>query len=326
MKLKTKRQRGIALITILMILAIMVTIATTMTGRMTSSLLRTEGLNFSQKVYWYGQASVEFSRMILNNDLADSDIISLDQIWATPDMVFPVDEGTISGSLKDYRSCFNVNALAVADKDGVRALPVVQFQTLLEALDVEEYIAEVIAESTRDWIDENDAEDASQGGEDRVYEARSVSYLTANNLMVDISELRAVQGVTGKIFERIKPYLCALPVSEQLINVNTVTVEQSDILYALFKPELSFTEEEFADLLQDRPTSGWESTAKFLESDLFSGRSVPEEIKAQLSVTSEFFELYGVAEFQQRLMALKLLFKIENKKATTIRFQYAGIE
>ncbi len=38
------KQRGIALITILMILAIMVTIASTMTGRMTSSLLRTEGL------------------------------------------------------------------------------------------------------------------------------------------------------------------------------------------------------------------------------------------------------------------------------------------
>ena len=131
--LKHRKKRGIALITILMILAIMVTVATTMTGRMTSSLLRTEGLNFSQKVYWYGQASVELSRMILNNDFEDSDVISLDQIWATPDLIFPVDEGTISGSLKDRRSCFNVNAIGVADKDDVRALPVQQFQALLEA-------------------------------------------------------------------------------------------------------------------------------------------------------------------------------------------------
>ncbi|WP_413700717.1 hypothetical protein ACLKMH_02330 [Psychromonas sp. KJ10-10] len=52
-----KKQRGIALITVLMILAIMVTIATTMTGRLTLSLKRTEGLLFSQSVYWYGQVT-----------------------------------------------------------------------------------------------------------------------------------------------------------------------------------------------------------------------------------------------------------------------------
>ena len=324
--LKHRKKRGIALITILMILAIMVTVATTMTGRMTSSLLRTEGLNFSQKVYWYGQASVELSRMILNNDFEDSDVISLDQIWATPDLIFPVDEGTISGSLKDRRSCFNVNAIGVADKDDVRALPVQQFQALLEAVDIEEYTAEVISESTRDWIDENDTEDAAQGAEDRIYEARSVAYLTANNLMVDISELRAVEGVTGKIFERIKPYLCALPVSDQLINVNTVAIEQSDILYALFKPKYEFSQEDFETLLEDRPSNGWSSVDDFLATGVLSGEKISSEIKEQLSITSDFFELYGIAEFEQRLMALKVLFEIEDKKAIAIRFQYAGVE
>ena len=54
-----KKQTCIALITVLMILAIMVTIASTMTARMTSSLLRTEGLNYSEKIYWYGQATIE---------------------------------------------------------------------------------------------------------------------------------------------------------------------------------------------------------------------------------------------------------------------------
>ena len=323
---KYHKQSGVALITVLMILAIMVTIATTMTARMTSSLLRTEGLSFSQKVYWYGQASVEFSRMILNQDFADSSVVSLDQIWATPEMVFPVDGGSIAGSLKDYRSCFNVNAIAVADKNDARALPVSQFQVLLEALEIEEYAAEVIAESTRDWIDTDNTSDASQGAEDRVYEARSVPHLTANNLMVDISELRAVQGVTGKVYERIKPYLCALPIDNQLINVNTVDLKQSKILYALFKPEIDLSQEDFEQLLEDRPSSGWSSVTEFLEESIFQNETISSDLKAQLSVTSEYFHLYGVAEFDDRIMALKLLFKIEDKKATTIRFQYAGIE
>ena len=326
MIIRRQKQRGIALITILMILAIMVTIATTMTGRMTASLLRTEGLSFSQKVYWYGQASVEFSRMILNNDFADSEVVSLDQIWATPDLIFPVDEGTIAGTLTDYRSCFNVNAIALANVGDKRALPVSQFQALLEAIGLEEYSAEIVAESTRDWIDTNDTVDGSQGAEDRTYEARGVPHLTANNLMTDISELRAVQGVSSKVYERIKPYLCALPVSTQVINVNTVDPDKSAILYALFKPELDLSEDDFVQLLEDRPASGWSSVDDFLAENIFVDETLSDELKEQLNVTSEFFHLYGVADFDGRLMALKLLFKMEDKKATTVRFQYAGIE
>jgi len=320
------KKRGMALITVLMILAIMVTVATTMTGRITSSLLRTEGMNFSQKAYWYGQASVEFSRMILNNDMKDSDVISLDQTWATPDLVFPVDQGTISGNLKDFRSCFNLNAIAEADKAGVKSLPIQQFQALLEALDIEEYNAEVIAESVRDWIDANETEESAQGAEDRIYEALPVPHLTANELMVDISELRAVQGVSSQIYERIKPYLCALPVEDQLINVNTLSVADSAILYALFKPENNIAQEDIIKLLEDRPSSGWNSVEDFLASPLLAGETISSTLTAQLSVTSEFFQLDGIAEFQQQQMALRILFEIQNKKATTIRFQYAGIE
>jgi len=253
-------------------------------------------------------------------------VVSLDQIWATPGMVFPVDNGTISGSLKDFRSCFNINAIAQADSDNGRALPVRQFQALLEALEIEEYQAEVISESVRDWIDTNNTVDGSQGAEDRIYEARTVPYLTANNLMVDISELRGVQGVTAAIYERIVPYLCALPVEDQLINVNTVDVEQPEILYALFAPEVPLSIEDFEQLLEDRPVSGWSSTSDFLAENILTSYSIPGDITSQLSVTSEYFHLYGVAEIHERSMAFKLLFQIEDKKATTIRFQYVGIE
>jgi len=321
-----QKQRGIALITILMILAIMVTIAATMTGRMTASLLRTEGLNYSEKVYWYGQATVDFSRMILDNDFSDSEVISLDQIWATPDIVFPVDEGSITGNMVDYRSCFNINAIVLADKDDKRAIPISQFQMLLSVLDVEEYSAEIIAESTRDWLDSNQTVDVSQGAEDRYYESRNVAYLTANRLMVDISELRSVQGVTGEIYQRIKPFLCALPTTNQLININTVKIKQPQILFALFPPELLISIEDLQTLLEDRPISGWASVDEFLASDLLVDKLIPEEISSQLSVSSDFFQLYGLAEIDERVMVLKLLFNIQNKKSTAVRFQYAGIE
>ena len=321
-----KKQAGIALITVLMILAIMVTIASTMTGRMTSSLLRTEGINYSEKIYWYGQATIEFSRMILESDFEDSEVISLDQTWATPDLVFPVDEGTITGNIVDYRSCFNINALSVEEEDDSEPLALTQFKLLLEGLEVEDFSIDVIAESTRDWLDNNDTVDESEGAEDRYYEAQNVPHLAANNLMVDISELRSVQGVTGDIYAHIKKHLCALPTSEQLINVNTVKQDKAEVLYALFPEELGLSIEDFQDLLDDRPASGWSSVEEFLENDLLTDKIIPEDVQSQLSVTSDYFELYGSAEFDDRTIVLKSLFKVEDEEATTVRFQFAGIE
>jgi len=320
------KQQGIALITVLMIMAIMVTVAATMTGRLTLSLKRTEGLIFSQSVYWYGQAAADFGRMVLDEDFSDSQVVSLDQNWALKDMVFPLENGSISGQFRDMRSCFNLNALITQDEDDVRALQVTQFQTLLEQLDISDYNAEIIAESTRDWIDSNSSSDASQGAEDSIYEARGVAHLAANQLMVDVSELRAVQGVSQYIYEKIEPYLCAIPTTEQVINVNTVDIEQGELLHALFEKEFGLALSDFSNLLEDRPSSGWDSVDDFLASSVLSGLSVPTEISAQLSVSSEYFQLNGSAEFAERITALHILFEINESKAKVIRYQSGGFK
>lgn len=302
-----------------MVLAIMVIVAATMTGRLTMGLKRTEGLIYSQKVYWYGQAAAELGRMVLEEDFSDSEVTSLDQIWATPDMVFPLDNGHIAGGIKDLRSCFNVNA--VNNSDDTQE----QFEMLLEEVGVDDYSAEVVAESTRDWIDINDDSDSSEGAEDSFYQGRNVSHLAANNLMADISELRAVQGVTKEVYELITPYLCAVPSSEQKINVNTVSLEQAEILTAIFDND-DLTSADFKLLLEDRPTSGWEGVDEFLDSDLFSDIDVSTEVTGQLTVESEFFQFNGVAEFEERIRAFKFLFYIESQKANLIRYQSGGFK
>ncbi|WP_354623471.1 type II secretion system minor pseudopilin GspK [Psychromonas sp. MME2] len=318
------KQNGIALITVLLILAIMVTIAATMTGRLTLSLKRTEGLAFSQKAYWYGQSAISLGTMILNQDIGDSDVISLDQIWATPGMIFPLENGNFAGEIKDLRSCFNINSLAEQDKNNITALGVRQFQSLLEAIGLNDYSAEMIAQSTRDWIDSDDQASALQGAEDSHYQGLAVPLLAANNFMVDLTELRSVQGVSKNIYEKIAPYLCAIPANEQNINVNTVSLDHPEILYALFKPDHDFTISDFKQLLEDRPISGWNNISDFFAMDLFNGVAISEKQKGQLSVSSDFFQLNGVVEYEERLLAIKILFQMKDKKANVIRYQSGG--
>lgn len=322
----TKKQQGVALITVLMILSIMVAVAVTMTGRLTSSLKRTQGLIFSQNVYWYGQAAADMGVMVLNEDFEDSEVASLDQTWATPDMTFPLENGNLGGEIKDMRSCFNINAIREPDKEGKRAVGVTQFQLLLEEIGVEEYSAEIIADSARDWNDADDHVSGAQGAEDSIYQSRSIPHLAANNLMVDVSELRAVQGVGRRTFEAISPFLCAIPSTDQKINVNTVAIDQAEILVALFGKESGIEVDVFRKLLKKRPTSGWNKVEDFLREPEISQFEAPDELKKQLAVKSEFFQLNGVVEFEERLMAVQLLFKVDNKKASVIRYQSGGFK
>ncbi|WP_413700716.1 type II secretion system minor pseudopilin GspK [Psychromonas sp. KJ10-10] len=268
----------------------------------------------------------DFGRLVLDQDFSDSSIISLDQNWALPEMVFPLENGSIAGEFKDLRSCFNLNALAEKDDGDTRARPVQQFENLLIEIGVNDYSAEMIAESSRDWIDSDDQSDVALGAEDSIYQARGVPHLSADNYMVDITELRAVQGVGQKVFERIAPYLCAIPSAEQKINVNTVAVEQAAILYVIFKDSFSLTVDDFTELLEDRPVSGWSSVDDFLASSIFDGSTVSSDISNELSVTSEFFQLNAIAEFEDRINALQVLFQINDKKATVIRYQSGGFK
>ncbi len=316
-----------ALIIVLMVLAIMVLLASSMTERLTLSLKRTQGVMLSQGSYWYAQATTELAKMILENDFSSEERVSLDQDWATPDTVFPLENGNIRGTIKDMRSCFNINAIAKQDKDEVRAEGVQQLQRLLEALDVDDYSAETIADSTRDWIDADTDSLAAQGAEDSFYEGLSVAHLTANELMIDISELRAVRGVSQNIFAKIAPYLCAIPSATQRINVNTVPVDQPEILYALFPESLNLSIRDFEQLLENRSDSGWANVDAFLAEDTFSSSAsnISAQLKSQLSVKSEFFQLNGIVQFAERLLKIKLLFKMENQKAYTIRYQSSGL-
>src|SRR3546814_15738873 len=111
-------------------------------------------------------------------------------------------------------------------------------------LGVDRGVAQGIAGAAADWID-SDGNEGRQGAEDGVYRAMQASYLPANRMMADISELRAVAGVTPKIYARPKPWLCDLPVAEPVrLNVNTLAPAQDPLLAMLLpgKPGLAAPE------------------------------------------------------------------------------------
>ena len=159
------RQQGIALIVVLLIVAVMASLATDITSRNQISVRRTINLAEYDQAYWYALSLEQLSNKVLKQDLDDSDgEVNLGQSWAQTDVVFPVENGALTGELTDMRSCFNLNALSakVSSNNGngnqgnnrPKKLPLAgeQFAGLLVALGVEPFTAEQLAVSLRNYI------------------------------------------------------------------------------------------------------------------------------------------------------------------------------
>lgn len=106
-----QRQQGVALIAVMMVVALVVVIAVGMSGRLQLQLQRQINLQDRQQALWLALGAEEFSRRLLKRTAVGKDNVNLSQDWAAKGATFPVEQGTISGTLTDLQSCFNLNAL-----------------------------------------------------------------------------------------------------------------------------------------------------------------------------------------------------------------------
>lgn len=108
------KQQGVALITVLLVLALAVVVATKMNSSLIFQVQRTENINSNQQAYWYAMGAEAFAKTVLLLSFKNSDdkkVTHLGQIWASGENAFPVDLGEISGEITDAQACLNLNAI-----------------------------------------------------------------------------------------------------------------------------------------------------------------------------------------------------------------------
>ena len=107
-----RKQCGVALITVMLIVALAAIIAAQMTTRLQTQMQRSTNISFNQQAYWYALGAEAFTKRVLIKAFKDEpDVTHLEQIWAAEESNYPVDFGEISGGLSDLQSCLNLNAL-----------------------------------------------------------------------------------------------------------------------------------------------------------------------------------------------------------------------
>ena len=324
------RQRGMALLVVLLILSVMVIIASNMSGRLQLELRRTANITTGKQAWWYALSAEALVSKVLTQDFKDyPEVVNLSQNWARKNTVFPVDDGQLKGEVTDLQSCFNLNSLSVASKAGSgeeleqQPYPVQVFRELLKQLAMDDYEAAQLTDAIRDWTDKDTVLVSSLGAEDAYYEGLKPPYLTANQWMLGKDELRAVRGVTARVYARLAPYVCALPNDKLKININTLAPERPELLVALYLGKIGL--DDAKRVLNERPQKGWKESK--LMTDLLAPPDTVKGLKEALVVKSDFFEARMVAEVGDNRAWLETLFQRgKDNKLVMLRRLSSGAE
>ena len=222
-------QRGIALLTILVMVALATILAATIAKRQTNTSENTGYLmRQDQSLLYAKSAEAFFSELLIQDSDNGSSIDHLQENWAKPMPAFPVEDGFISGRLLDESGKFNLNNLLKADgsvDDSARRW----FEKLLQRVGLPAELSQAVI----DWQDADDETTGAMGAESNYYQGLDPSYLASNTRFHQVEELKLVRGFEGKNYDLIAPYVTALPEATK-INMNTA----APLLLASIDPKL----------------------------------------------------------------------------------------
>ncbi|GAA6205204.1 type II secretion system minor pseudopilin GspK [Thalassotalea sp. SU-HH00458] len=321
--MKSIKCQGVALITVMLVVALAAIIATQMLARLQLQVQRTTNINFNQQAYWYAMGAEAFAkRVLLTTFNEEKDSTHLGQMWAQGKTTYPVDYGEISGEITDLQACFNLNALRsqpVERGSNKKAPARLAFEELLIALnidEVDEFSAEYMADALTDWLDGDSAIVSAGGAEDNDYAAKEFPYFSANNFLASVNELRVIEHFTLPVIQALKDYVCVIPNNNLYqVNINTLSQESPEILQAM----LSMSREDAEQALSAREENGFKDVNAFFELPEIKTLKLTEEQKQRFVVDSEYFKLKATANFNNSYFQLNsTLYVADNNKISVI--------
>ena len=216
-----RQQQGVALITALLIAALVTVAAVAMASRQQLDIRRTGNMLEADQAYMYTLAAETWVTQILREDQQRSQIDTLNEDWAMKLPPLPIEGGVISGSVEDMQGRFNLNNLV--DPNPTRQQTQISiFRSLLNQVSLAEEkvtFSPFVPNRVADWIDP-DLNSLADGAEDLDYLNLDVPYRAANRFMASATELAAVAGVSLTDVNALLPLVAALPDNTQ-VNVNT---------------------------------------------------------------------------------------------------------
>ena len=295
-----RRQRGIALITAVLITALIAIIAVTMASEQQLDIRRTGNILDRAQAWQFALGMETIARLALRKDAENNKTDHRMEEWNKP-VQFPAPDGAegdmIGGRIEDLQGRFNLNNL-VDEKGNIDARQLQQFKRLLTQLD----LAPGLAERVADWIDAGSTPHGLDGAEDDEYTRLDPSYRTGNTYLVSPSELLLM--MTKEEFQKLAGFVAALPGGKKTkINVNTASREVLGSLEYLSSADVEQLLKQ-REQLEKQNSRGFDKIDEVLDLPAFQAlrrqhRDFERYFKGCCDVASHFFLVSVFAQFDK---------------------------
>ncbi len=208
-------QGGLALITAMLIVALVVTVAAYLSLGQQVWLRQAQNLTDMAQAEAVARGAFDLAAVLLAEDAKNSTTDNLTEAWAQPLPVFPVEGGAVTATINDAQGRFNLNNLAaVAGGNASNPAPAI-FRQLLASQDLNPDLTDALM----DWLD-SDSNTRANGAEDTEYLALPTPYRAANRQLESVDELRLIRGFDAEAVQKLRPWVTVLP-KPTTININT---------------------------------------------------------------------------------------------------------
>jgi general secretion pathway protein K len=273
----TRRQRGVAVITALLLTTLAVTIVASLFWQQQVQVRSMENQRLHLQTKWILRGALDWTRLILRQDGQDYREYTWDQnVWATPLAETRLDDyverervdgekydATLSGQIIDAQSRYNLANLA--DKKQANPAQVAVFARLLQNLQLNPALAQAVADEVAASQSPASPSAPASGGKETMAPLR-------------VEDLLAVPGFTPQTVERLRDLVLVLP-AQTVINLNTAPAE---VIAALIP---NFSLAEATALVNARKRAAFKEIGSFKA--LLGGRDVPAGVKTDFK--SDYF-------------------------------------
>lgn len=303
-----KKNRGVALVSTLLLLSIATVVAVSITSQQQLMIHKTNNIQRLDQAWSYIFALENWAREALAEDSRRNFADSAGDIWHQGLDVTEISGGRLQAAIIDQQAKYNINNLV---RDGeVVELERLRLRALLAGVGIETELADSIV----DWLDHDAVRFSESGAEDSYYLGLEPSYRAANRPIQDISELLMVRGFKLSHLQLLKPHITALPGYVPVnINAASETVLQA-VLHRAPRQAVS-------RLIESRNRQAFDSRQQLLSALVQIEREL--DLPA-LTVQSAHFQLHSQVELQPLYLEVFSLLQRQPSGQTDVLLRTQG--
>jgi len=263
---KLGNERGMVLLLVLVVVALLSALLSDFAFSTLIDMRMTETFRDTARAEYLARGGITAGRMILKIDTNTYDARNdLKEYWSIGVQDYPLAEGSVSVLIDDLDGKLDLNKLVA----GGAGLPIFTDRFISLCTELGIAYPNELADALVDWLDPDDQQLSAAGAEDAYYRSLNPSYEATDGPLRSIDELRLIRGFDTETVERLRPFVCALPLSQSdgNLNINTASPELLRSWTTQMTPVM------VDDLIAERTKKPFESKQDFI--DRFGGVTAP---------------------------------------------------